>query len=132
MPRELVAVAPRSPVVREVEEPELGPRQIRIQTELVAPKHGTVLVADRNEPSANRPDDAAWGAVIPRPASQELTGFPPRLGNMAGGASSRSLQRSVIGVLCPLIVEQHEFDPRAVAVSTANLQASWTLPNRWL
>ena len=76
MPREPVAVAPRTPVLRDDEEPELGPRRIRIQTEFAAPKHGTEPVAYRNEPSANRLYDASWGAVIPRPASQELTGFP--------------------------------------------------------
>jgi threonine dehydrogenase-like Zn-dependent dehydrogenase len=85
VPRELVAVAPRTPVLREYEEPSLGPRQVRIRTEFASPKHGTELVAYRNDPAANRPYDAAWGAVIPRPASQEPSGFPRRLGNMAVG-----------------------------------------------
>ena len=76
MPLEPVAVAPRTPVLRDDEEPELGPWRIRIQTEFAGPKHDTEPVAYRNEPSANRPYDASWGAVIPRPASQELTGFP--------------------------------------------------------
>ena len=53
MPREPVAVAPRTPVLRDDEEPELGPRRIRIQTEFAAPKHGTEPVAYRNELSAN-------------------------------------------------------------------------------
>ena len=33
MPRELVATAPRTPVIREYEETPLGPDQIRIVTE---------------------------------------------------------------------------------------------------
>ena len=34
MPRELVAIAPREAIIREYEEPPLGPTQIRIKTEL--------------------------------------------------------------------------------------------------
>ena len=41
MPRELIAVAPRTPELREYEEPLLGHRQIRIRTEFASPKHGT-------------------------------------------------------------------------------------------
>jgi threonine dehydrogenase-like Zn-dependent dehydrogenase len=88
MPRELVAVAPRTPVIREYEDQELGPRQIRIRTTFVSPKHGTELVAYRNDPVANRPYDPAWGAVIPRPADEGLVGFPWPLGNMAVGVVS--------------------------------------------
>ena len=44
MPRELVAVEPRTPVLREYEEPALGPRQFRIRPEFASPKHGTELV----------------------------------------------------------------------------------------
>ena len=84
MPRELIAVAPRTPVLREYEEPPLGARQIRVRTEFASPKHGTELVLYRDEPAARRPYDPAWGAVIPRPAG-EPAGFPRRLGNMAVG-----------------------------------------------
>lgn len=65
MPRELVAIAPRTPVIREYDEPGLGPRQIRIRTEFASPKHGTELVGYRNDPVASRPYDSAWGATIP-------------------------------------------------------------------
>ena len=85
MPLELVAVAPRTPVLREYEEPELGARQVRIRSEFASPKHGTELVAYRNEPAANRPYDPTWGAVIARPEPAEPVGFPRRLGNMAVG-----------------------------------------------
>src|SRR5689334_5621916 len=61
MPRELIAVAPRTPELREYPEPPLGPRQIRIRTEFASPKHGTELVAYRDDPAAHRPYDRAWG-----------------------------------------------------------------------
>src|SRR5215207_4643841 len=83
MPRELVAIAPREPVIREYQEPPLGPRQIRIRTEFASPKHGTELVAYRDDPAAQRPYDQAWGAVMSRPAG--AGGFPRPLGNMAVG-----------------------------------------------
>jgi threonine dehydrogenase-like Zn-dependent dehydrogenase len=85
MPRELIATAPRTPVIREYDDPPLGPRQIRIQTEFASPKHGTELVAYRNDPVANRPYDPFWGACRPRPAEEALRGFPRPLGNMAVG-----------------------------------------------
>ena len=88
MPRELVAVAPRTPVIQEYEEPPLGPRQIRIQTEFASPKHGTELVGYRNDPVANRPYENHWGMTFPRPAEAGLKGFPRPLGNMAVGVVS--------------------------------------------
>ena len=85
MPRELIAVAPRTPVLREYEEPELGPRQIRIRTEFASPKHGTELVGYRDDPAAQRRYDRELGAVLPvDPASR--WSFPMPLGNMAVGA----------------------------------------------
>ncbi len=88
MPRELIAVAPRTPELRNYEESPLEPAQIRIKTELASPKHGTELVGYRNDPVASRPYDPAWGAVIPKPAGDALAGFPRRLGNMAVGVVS--------------------------------------------
>lgn len=85
MPRELVAIAPRTPVLREYEDPPLGPHDIRVRTELASPKHGTELVGYRNDPVASRPYDSLWGAVIPASSDDALTGFPKRLGNMAVG-----------------------------------------------
>ncbi len=83
MPRELIASAPRTPALRSYDEPKLGPTQIRILTEFASPKHGTELVAYRDEPAAGRPYSGAWGAVMPA-ASGGAT-FPRRLGNMAVG-----------------------------------------------
>ncbi len=59
MPRELVAIAPRTPVLREDDEPPLRTRQIRIRTEFASPKHGTELVSHRDDPAARRRDDFA-------------------------------------------------------------------------
>ena len=85
MPRELVATAPKTPVIREYEELPLGPRQIRIRTEFASPKHGTELVAYRNDPVASRPYDPSWGATMPRAPEMALQSFPRPLGNMAVG-----------------------------------------------
>jgi len=62
MPRELIALEPRKPVLREYEEPGLRLRQIRIRTEFASPKHGTEMVGYRNEPSARRSYDPEWAA----------------------------------------------------------------------
>ncbi|MDQ3766994.1 MAG: zinc-binding alcohol dehydrogenase [Actinomycetota bacterium] len=83
MPRELIALEPRKPVLREYEEPELRLRQIRIRTEFASPKHGTELVGYRNESAVNRPYDPEWGCMIPRPEGEVPRNFP--LGNMAVG-----------------------------------------------
>lgn len=85
MPRELIATAPRTPVLREYVEAPLAARQIRIRTELASPKHGTELVGYRNDPVASKPYDFALGAVMPQPPERALAGFPRPLGNMAVG-----------------------------------------------
>lgn len=85
MPRALVATAPRTPAIVSYEEEPLLPTQIRVRTELATPKHGTELVAYRNDPVANRPYRAELGAVMPRPEMESLQGFPRGLGNMAVG-----------------------------------------------
>lgn len=86
MPRELIAIAPRTPVVREYDEPPLGPRQIRIRTELASPKHGTELVAYRNDPAALQAYDRSLGVVMPVTGAGDA--FPRPLGNMAVGRVS--------------------------------------------
>ncbi|MFL5758970.1 MAG: zinc-binding alcohol dehydrogenase [Xanthobacteraceae bacterium] len=84
MPRELIAIAPRTPALREYVDPPLGAHQIRVRTEFASPKHGTELVGYRDESAAHRPYDRAWGAVLPRPSDTGT--FPRPLGNMAVGA----------------------------------------------
>jgi threonine dehydrogenase-like Zn-dependent dehydrogenase len=83
MPRELIAVAPRTPVLRDYDEPPLAPADIRIRTELASPKHGTELVTYRDDPVSRRVYDADWGAMVD--AGNDETRFPMRLGNMAVG-----------------------------------------------
>jgi threonine dehydrogenase-like Zn-dependent dehydrogenase len=83
MPRELIATAPRTPVLNTYDEPPLGEKQIRIRTVLASPKHGTELVGYRDDPAAHRPYDAVWGAVMPR--SSTSGSWPKPLGNMAVG-----------------------------------------------
>ncbi len=90
MPRELVATAPRTPAIREYDEQPLSPNQIRIRTEFASPKHGTELVAYRNDPVANRPYDYSVGAVLPRDPTEGLNTFPRPLGNMAVGVVSET------------------------------------------
>lgn len=83
MPLELIATAPRTPVLNSYEEQPLGDRQIRIRTILASPKHGTELVGYRDDPAAHRPYDPVLGAVMPRAGSGGS--FPKPLGNMAVG-----------------------------------------------
>jgi threonine dehydrogenase-like Zn-dependent dehydrogenase len=100
MPRELIARAPRTPELREYEDPPLGAGEIRIRTELASPKHGTELVGYRNDPVASRPYDPAWGAVMPRPPEDALKRFPMPLGNMAVGTvidKGRDVTRFLVG-----------------------------------
>ncbi|MGH2532730.1 MAG: zinc-dependent alcohol dehydrogenase [Thermomicrobiales bacterium] len=100
MPRELLAVAPRTPVLSEYEESPLGERQIRVRTEFASPKHGTELVGYRDEPSARRVYDPGWGAVMPLTEAQQQRRFPMRLGNMAVGIvtdAGSSVTRFAVG-----------------------------------
>lgn len=88
MPRELVAIAPRTPVLRDYDEPPLGPSQIRIRTELASPKHGTELVGYRDDPAASRAYDSSWGMMMPRSDEAARRAFPLPLGNMVVGTVS--------------------------------------------
>src|SRR5688500_13294303 len=127
MPRELIALEPRKPVLREYEEPELGLREIRIRTEFASPKHGTEMVGYRNEPSARRPYDPEWGCVIPRPGGEGPRDFP--LGNMAVGvvtevgpeATRFGVEDRVFGHLP--IRETHTVDEEAVDPLPDGLEA---------
>jgi threonine dehydrogenase-like Zn-dependent dehydrogenase len=83
MPRELIAIAPREPVLREYDEPTLEPGQVRIRTVFASPKHGTELVAYRDAPVARRKYDRELGVMLPRP--DDTARFPGPLGNMATG-----------------------------------------------
>lgn len=84
MPRELVAIAPREPVIREYELPELQPNQVRVRSQFSAPKHGTELGMYRGTSAFSR---GTWDPelLIFRRREGEPPGFPMHLGNMAVG-----------------------------------------------
>lgn len=85
MPRELVAVAPRQPVIRDYDEPKLQPKQVRVKSEFSAPKHGTELAMYRGTSpfSAGRYDPELC-LFLPEDRKKER--FPMPLGNMTVGA----------------------------------------------
>ena len=89
MPRELVAIAPRTPVLREYEEPPLKPNQVRVKSLLSAEKHGTTLTMYRGiSPFSEKMLDPELGVFVPKPSDKRKTGwgdFPIRLGNMTVG-----------------------------------------------
>ncbi|MBM3216233.1 zinc-binding dehydrogenase [Candidatus Poribacteria bacterium] len=83
MPLELVATAPRTPILREYPEGELGAREVRVQSEHGAFKHGTELIEYRGEsPFADSRYDSEWQIFVP---TEKTTRFPMSLGNMTIG-----------------------------------------------
>jgi len=92
MPRELIAIAPRTPVLREYEKPSLNPGEVRLRSIFSAPKHGSELRGYRAETKdhtspfeserrmhvALNPDEIGVGKGGPPK-------FPTRLGNMTVG-----------------------------------------------
>jgi len=88
LPKELVAIAPRTPILREYEERSLGPRDIRINSGLSAEKHGTTLAVYRGLSSLNEKRfEPQMGIFLPKDAGmgQTLISFPMSLGNMTVG-----------------------------------------------
>ncbi len=84
MPRELVAVGPRQPVIREYEEPPLGANEVRVVTEFSAPKHGTESGSYRGtSPFSGRRYDPELEIFVPHEGEHQ--GFPVWLGNMSVG-----------------------------------------------
>ncbi|MBI2942223.1 MAG: zinc-binding alcohol dehydrogenase [Chloroflexi bacterium] len=84
-PRELVAIAPRQPVLREYVDRPLEVGEVRIKTKFGAPKHGTELGSYRGTgPFVTRRWDRERHIFLPRAeAPAEL--FPLALGNMGVG-----------------------------------------------
>ncbi|HIO79737.1 TPA: alcohol dehydrogenase, partial [Candidatus Poribacteria bacterium] len=83
MPRELVAVAPRTPVLREYEEQPLKSNELRIKSIFSAPKHGTELRPYRADTKdQTSPFDGQKRIHIGEGGDPK---FPIRLGNMAVG-----------------------------------------------
>jgi len=89
MPRELIAIAPRTPILREYEEHPLKPNQVRVKSLLSAEKHGTALTLYRGiSPFSTKTFDPELGIFVPNPPDKRKTGweiFPMRLGNMTVG-----------------------------------------------
>ena len=84
MPRELVATAPRTPVLREYEEPPLAAEQIRIRSQFSAPKHGTEVAFYRGTAAfINAIFDPQTKTFIQ--SAQAAATFPMPLGNMTVG-----------------------------------------------
>ncbi len=87
MPKELLAIAPKEPVLAEYEEPPLKPDQIRIKSCFSAEKHGTMLPIYRGLSAfSEKAFDPETGLFIPkhRGGGQSIS-FPIRLGNMTVG-----------------------------------------------
>jgi len=87
MPRELIAVAPRQPELREYEDSPLKPGQVRIKSMLSAEKHGTTLPIYRGtSPVSERAYDPELGLFFPKEEGRGWTAkFPMPLGNMTVG-----------------------------------------------
>lgn len=84
MPRELVAIAPRRPVLQEYQDEPLRPGEIRVRTQFGAPKHGTELHLYRaDSPFADSHWDAERRLFLA--GAPEAGRFPLPLGNMAVG-----------------------------------------------
>jgi threonine dehydrogenase-like Zn-dependent dehydrogenase len=87
MPRELVAVSPRKPVLIEYEEPPLKSGQIRIKSRFSAEKHGTTLLIYKGlSPFSDKVFDADVGLFFPKETRRGWTvSFPIKLGNITVG-----------------------------------------------
>jgi threonine dehydrogenase-like Zn-dependent dehydrogenase len=85
MPRELVALAVRTPGFREYADEPLGRGEIRVRTRHGAPKHGTELHMYRGDSPFG---DSRWDPVerVFLPGAAEGPQFPRPLGNIAVGA----------------------------------------------
>ena len=84
MAKELLAVAPRTPELREYTPPPVGPGQVKVRSELGAAKHGTELMGYRGEAIFNTHRyDPEMRILVPH--EQATTGFPRALGNMIVG-----------------------------------------------
>lgn len=85
MPRELIAIGPRQPSIREYDDPPLTGDQVRLKTEFAAPKHGTELAIYRAESAFTRGEWRQDLAIFMPRGAPKATSFPMHLGNMAIG-----------------------------------------------
>ena len=83
MPRELVAIAPKTPILREYEEQPLKSNELRVRSIFSAPKHGTELRPYRaNTKDQTSPFDRQKRIHLGEGGEPR---FPIRLGNMTIG-----------------------------------------------
>src|SRR5947209_17995652 len=89
MPRELVAIAVRTPALRDYEEQPLREGEVRVRTRFGAPKHGTELHMYRGDSPFG---DSRWDpeARLFRARTEPQDQFPRSLGNIAGGGVAES------------------------------------------
>jgi len=99
MPRELVAIESKKPVLRKYEEKPLDENEVRIKTEFSSPKHGTELYVYRGaSPFQDKEFSPEWRMFLPRKGATSL--FPCSLGNMSVGTITevgRKVSRFKIG-----------------------------------
>lgn len=85
MPKELIAIAPRKPVLREYEELPLKPNEVRIRSLFSSPKHGTELGLYRGiDAFSTRHYDPELKLFLPG-RQEGYASFPLPLGNMTVG-----------------------------------------------
>ena len=83
MPKELIAVAPRTPVLREYEESSLKPGEVRLRSIFSAPKHGSELRGYRAETKDHTsPFESERRMHVGEGGPPK---FPTRLGNITVG-----------------------------------------------
>ncbi len=84
MPKELVAPASRTLALVDFEPPPVTAGQVRVVSELGAPKHGTELMGYRNQAATSgQRYDPEMRVFLPRDDGSSR--FPMRLGNMIVG-----------------------------------------------
>lgn len=84
MPKELVAIAPSQPVLRDYEERRPGENEVLVRAQYSAAKHGTEsFLYHGNAPAGEKRYDPDWHMFVDR--DQPRVGFPITLGNMFVG-----------------------------------------------
>ena len=85
MLKELIAIAPRRPMLREYQESPLQPNQIRIRSLLSCPKHGTELGLYRGISASSIKHYDPKLKLFLSGADEGYAGFPLHLGDMTVG-----------------------------------------------
>jgi len=84
MPKELVAIAPSKPVLRDYEERKPQENEVLVRTQFSAAKHGTEsFLYHGNAPAGDKRYDPDWRLFVER--EQPRASFPVSLGNMFVG-----------------------------------------------